>query len=45
MAELRAIDTNQFVELLAEFKGLVLGLGIAGIFTIIRIIIENLTGI
>lgn len=45
MAELRAVDTNHFIELLAEFKGIIIGLSIAGFFAGIRILIENITGI
>jgi len=45
MSELRAVEGYKWIELLAEFKGLILGLSIAGIFTAIRVIIENLTGV
>lgn len=45
MTELRAVEVNRAIELLAEFKGLILGLSIAGGFTALRILIEKLTGV
>ena len=45
MTEIRAVDSNQFIELLIEFKGFLLGMGFVGLMVAIRFLIENLTGI
>ena len=43
--EIKAVEGYKFIEILAEFKGLLFGIGISLGFAGIRLIIEKLTGI
>ena len=45
MTELKVANGYKFIELLAEFKGLLFGIGISLGFAGLRLIIEKLTGI